>query len=99
MFENVSTGKQWDASVKDISGDILCVSQFTLYAKTSKGSKPDFHQAMKSTESMAMYHSFLAKMKTAYDADKIKDGIFGETMKVDIVNEGPVTIILDTEQK
>ncbi|KAL5036441.1 D-tyrosyl-tRNA(Tyr) deacylase [Batrachochytrium dendrobatidis] len=51
VFQGTQSGKQWDANIKDINGDVLCVSQFTLYAKTSKGNKPDFHLAMKNTES------------------------------------------------
>nr|KAJ3419121.1 D-tyrosyl-tRNA(Tyr) deacylase [Polyrhizophydium stewartii] len=91
----------WTRSVKDISGEILseAVSQFTLFAKTAKGNKPDFHLAMKSASSKEFYDQFLAKLQAAYEPTKIKDGVFGAMMVVDIANDGPVTIIIDTEDK
>ncbi|EGF82243.1 hypothetical protein BATDEDRAFT_10009, partial [Batrachochytrium dendrobatidis JAM81] len=99
VFQGTQSGKQWDANIKDINGDVLCVSQFTLYAKTSKGNKPDFHLGNSVKLVRDMYNRFLEKMRAAYDPEKIKDGVFGAMMKVDIVNEGPVTIILDTDNK
>ncbi|TPX43669.1 hypothetical protein SeMB42_g02300 [Synchytrium endobioticum] len=88
--------QQWKKSVVDADGQVLCVSQFTLYGQLYKGSKPDFHLAMKSATSKAFYESFVSKLKTSYMADKIQDGVFGAMMLVDIKNDGPVTIILDT---
>ena len=90
-------GKPWSQSVKDIDGDVLCVSQFTLQAKTSKGLKPDFHLAMKSSLSSVMYDEFLAKMRSQHP--KIHDGQFGAMMAVSIVNDGPVTILIDSKDK
>ncbi|KAI1316259.1 D-tyrosyl-tRNA(Tyr) deacylase [Mortierella claussenii] len=90
--------KMWAKSVVDIGGEILCVSQFTLYGQVIKGSKPDFHLSMKSETSKAMYHDFLDRLKKAYHADRIKDGEFGAMMLVNIANDGPVTLELDSRK-
>jgi D-tyrosyl-tRNA(Tyr) deacylase len=75
------------------------VSQFTLFAKTSKGSKPDFHRAMKSARSRDFYAHFLEQLREKYSSDKIQEGAFGEMMEVQIVNDGPVTITIDSRNK
>ncbi|CAA7270963.1 unnamed protein product [Cyclocybe aegerita] len=90
--------KMWKASVKDIDGDILCVSQFTLLANTTKGNKPDFHRAMSSKASRKMYGTFLDALKASYKADKVRDGRFGAMMSVSLTNEGPVTFTLDSRK-
>ena len=76
----------------ELGGEVLCVSQFTLYARTSKGTRPDFHLSMSGTEAKPFYDAFLAKMRNMYAEDKIHDGEFGAMMDVSLVNEGPVTI-------
>ncbi|KAI0759479.1 D-Tyr tRNAtyr deacylase-like domain-containing protein [Irpex lacteus] len=91
-------GAMWKKNVKDIEGDVLCVSQFTLYANTSKGSKPDFHRAMGSERSREMYNVFLDRMRSLYSAEKIQDGRFGAMMNVSLTNEGPVTFTLDSRK-
>jgi len=95
LFSN-EEGAFWKKSVKDLDLEILCVSQFTLYAVTKKGSKPDFHLAMKTEEAQKFYNKFLDKLRAAYKPEKIKDGKFGAMMNVSLVNDGPVTIIIDT---
>lgn len=90
--------KMWAKSVTDIGGEILCVSQFTLYGQVIKGSKPDFHLSMKSDTSRAMYHDFLDRLGKAYHPDRIKDGEFGAMMIVNIANDGPVTLELDSRK-
>ncbi|GJJ69303.1 D-aminoacyl-tRNA deacylase [Entomortierella parvispora] len=90
--------RMWAKSVVDIGGEILCVSQFTLYGQVIKGSKPDFHLSMKSTQSKDMYHDFLARLRKAYKSDRIKDGEFGAMMLVNIANDGPVTLELDSRK-
>ncbi|KIK62890.1 hypothetical protein GYMLUDRAFT_41751 [Collybiopsis luxurians FD-317 M1] len=90
--------KMWKASVKDIEGEILCVSQFTLLANTTKGNKPDFHRAMSSEASREMYASFLENLRESYSADKVQDGKFGAMMNVSLTNEGPVTFTLDSRK-
>eukprot|EP00041_Stephanoeca_diplocostata_P015083 m.285556 g.285556 ORF g.285556 m.285556 type:complete len:173 (-) comp19915_c0_seq1:356-874(-) len=92
-------GKEWGANVTSINGGILVVSQFTLYAKVSKGSKPDFHLAMPGDRSRILYSDVLARLEKAYKSDLVKGGQFGAMMEVSIVNDGPVTIILDSNNK
>jgi D-tyrosyl-tRNA(Tyr) deacylase len=91
-----SPDKPWKLSVMDMQLDILCVSQFTLFANIKKGTKPDFSHAMKAQGSRELYEQFLAKMRDSYQPDKIKDGEFGAMMQVEIINDGPVTIIIDS---
>ncbi|KAF5386635.1 hypothetical protein D9615_001522 [Tricholomella constricta] len=91
-------GKMWKANVKDIDGEILCVSQFTLMANTTKGNKPDFHRAMATEPSREMYTTFLEQMGQAYKPEKIQDGRFGAMMDVSLTNEGPVTFTLDSRK-
>ncbi|KAI7899209.1 D-tyrosyl-tRNA deacylase [Cokeromyces recurvatus] len=88
----------WKKGVKDAGLELLCVSQFTLQAQTIKGNKPDFHRAMKSESAKEMYALFLEKLGKAYDPSKIKDGEFGAMMLVDISNDGPVTLELDSRK-
>ncbi|KDQ61221.1 hypothetical protein JAAARDRAFT_32221 [Jaapia argillacea MUCL 33604] len=91
-------GSMWKASVKDIDGDLLCVSQFTLLANTTKGNKPDFHRGMSTDPGREMYANFLEKLRQSYKPDKIKDGVFGAMMSVSLTNEGPVTFTLDSRK-
>ncbi|XP_055377851.1 D-aminoacyl-tRNA deacylase [Condylostylus longicornis] len=94
LFED-PTGKRWQKCVKDENLEILCISQFTLYHRL-KGNKPDFHMAMQGPDAQSLYNSFLRKLGTSYNVDKIKDGKFGAYMQVHIQNDGPVTITLDS---
>ncbi|VDK68697.1 unnamed protein product [Onchocerca ochengi] len=98
MFPNVETGKRWDKSVKDLGLEILCVSQFTLYSFL-KGNKLDFHRSMTPTESQQFYQNFMSELRKAYAPERIKDGRFGAMMNVQIENDGPVTLILDSKNK
>ncbi len=97
LFDDEQTGKRWNKSAKDLGLEILCVSQFTLHY-IMKGNKVDFHMAMAGDEANAFYAEFLAEVRKAYggDADKVKDGRFGAMMKVDIANDGPVTIEIES---
>ncbi|KAH9952144.1 D-Tyr tRNAtyr deacylase-like domain-containing protein [Amylocystis lapponica] len=97
VFDDAS-GAMWKKSVKDIEGDVLCVSQFTLLANTAKGNKPDFHRAMSTEPSRQLYSSFLERMGHLYRPEKIKDGRFGAMMSVCLTNEGPVTFTLDSRK-
>ncbi|KAF8136659.1 D-Tyr tRNAtyr deacylase-like domain-containing protein [Boletus edulis] len=97
VFSDAS-GAMWKTSVKDIAGEVLCVSQFTLLANTTKGNKPDFHRAMSAESSRQLYNVFLDKMKRLYVPDRIKDGQFGAMMDVSLTNEGPITFTLDTRK-
>lgn len=86
-------------SVKDQQLEILCISQFTLYYKL-KGNKPDFHHAMSGEKAKEMYDKLLQKLGADYgDPTKIKDGVFGAMMEVQINNSGPVTIEIESPTK
>jgi len=87
----------WKSSVKEIDGEILCVSQFTLFGGTSKA-KPDFHRAMGAEASKAMYASLLDRLGALYSPERIKDGRFGAMMSVQLTNEGPVTLTVDSRK-
>ncbi|XP_019246131.1 PREDICTED: D-tyrosyl-tRNA(Tyr) deacylase [Nicotiana attenuata] len=97
LFPNEETGKTWDLSVVQKSYEILLVSQFTLYG-ILKGNKPDFHVAMPPEKAKPFYASLVEKFQKAYKQDAVKDGIFGAMMKVNLVNDGPVTMHLDSAQ-
>lgn len=83
-------------SVQDINGDILVISQFTLYASTKKGNRPSFIQAAKPAIAIPLYEVFLANLKNTF-GKQIYSGEFGADMKVALVNDGPVTIVLDSK--
>jgi D-tyrosyl-tRNA(Tyr) deacylase len=85
-------------SVKDIEGDILVVSQFTLHASTKKGNRPSYIRASKPDFAIPMYEKFITAIKTA-SGKTPQTGKFGAMMDVALVNDGPVTIIIDTKQK
>ncbi len=85
-------------SVKDTGGDILLVSQFTLQASTRKGNRPSYIRASKATIAMPVYEKMIVRLEKDL-GKKIYTGVFGADMKVALVNDGPVTIIIDTKTK
>lgn len=86
----------WRLSVKDIDGEILLVSQFTLLASVKKP-RPSFHRAMNPSSSKELYASVVEGFRQAHNRpEAVKDGLFGAMMQVHIVNDGPVTIVLDS---
>ncbi|KAI4886633.1 hypothetical protein NFI96_012753 [Prochilodus magdalenae] len=94
VFED-ENGRAWSRSVMDKELEVLCVSQFTLQC-ILKGNKPDFHLAMPAELSQPFYNNILEQMKSAYKPELIKDGQFGAYMQVNIQNDGPVTIHLES---
>ncbi|GGC84980.1 D-aminoacyl-tRNA deacylase [Flavobacterium lutivivi] len=85
-------------SVKDIDGDIIIVSQFTLHASTKKGNRPSYIKAAKPEVAIPLYEKFIFLMELEF-GKKIQTGKFGADMKVSLINDGPVTIIIDTKNK
>ncbi|EED88569.1 predicted protein [Thalassiosira pseudonana CCMP1335] len=98
LWENAS-GSPWRQHVKQMEYEILCVSQFTLYGTLSKKNQPDYKLAMKSEKAEEMYKLFLDMLKEAYAEERIKDGAFGKMMDVSLVNDGPVTLVIDSREE
>jgi len=84
--------------VTDIEGDILSVSQFTLHAKTKKGNRPSYIQAARPEIAVPLYNQFNQKLSTEIGKE-IKTGEFGANMQIELINDGPVTILIDTKNK
>ncbi|MCO5239942.1 MAG: D-aminoacyl-tRNA deacylase [Chitinophagaceae bacterium] len=85
-------------SIKETGGDILLVSQFTLHASTKKGNRPSYSRAGKGDVAMPLYEKMIARLENEL-GKKIQTGIFGADMKVALINDGPVTIIIDSKNK
>jgi D-tyrosyl-tRNA(Tyr) deacylase len=85
-------------SVKDVDGDILLISQFTLHANTKKGNRPSYIKASKPDIAIPMYEKMITQLEKDL-GKKIQTGIFGADMKVELLNDGPVTIMIDTKNK
>ena len=95
IFED-SEGKT-NLSLSDVGGELLLVSQFTLYADCKKGNRPSFIKAGKPNFANEMYEYIISKCKT-YEGLKVERGKFGADMKVELINDGPFTIVLDSEE-
>lgn len=85
-------------SLKDVGGNILLVSQFTLHASTKKGNRPSYIRASKGEVAIPMYEKMIAKLGIE-TGSPVQTGIFGADMKVALVNDGPVTIVIDSKNK
>jgi D-tyrosyl-tRNA(Tyr) deacylase len=85
-------------SVKEVAGSILLVSQFTLHASTKKGNRPSYIKASKPDFAVPMYEKMIVQLKNDLGKE-IQTGIFGADMKVKLLNDGPVTIVMDTKNK
>lgn len=84
-------------SLKDVAGEMLIISQFTLYGDTRKGNRPSFTDSAKPIEAEALYKSFIERIISNIGQEKVRKGIFGAMMQVKIINEGPVTLIVESK--
>lgn len=94
IFED-DTGKM-NKSLKDVNGELLVISQFTLYGDCRRGRRPNFMNALNGEEAEKLYNEFVVQCKE--EIDKVETGVFGAYMKVSIENDGPVTIIIDSKK-
>jgi D-tyrosyl-tRNA(Tyr) deacylase len=85
-------------SIKDINGNVIAVSQFTLHASIKKGNRPSYIKAAKPEVAIPIYQSFVNQLEVDL-GKRIQTGIFGADMKVDLLNDGPVTIIIDSKNR
>lgn len=85
-------------SLADIDGQILLISQFTLFAATKKGNRPGFTRAARPATAIPLYEQMIAKL-TELTGKQVHTGIFGADMKISLLNDGPVTILIDTKNK
>ena len=87
-----------NASLKEVEGSLLLISQFTLMAATKKGNRPSYIKAARPEQAVPLYEYFIAAMEKAL-GQKIETGVFGADMKVNLVNDGPVTIQIDSKNR
>ena len=85
-------------SVKEINGDVIVVSQFTLHAATKKGNRPSYIKASKLEIAIPLYEKFVQQMENEI-GKKVQTGVFGADMKVSLINDGPVTIVIDSKNR
>ena len=97
IFEDEN--EKMNLSLKDINGEVLVISQFTLYGDTRRGNRPSFTDAARPEKAIPLYEKFIEKMKINLGEDKIKTGIFGAMMLVKIFNDGPVTVIVESKER
>ncbi|MBC7194816.1 MAG: D-tyrosyl-tRNA(Tyr) deacylase [Caldisericia bacterium] len=84
-------------SIKDINGEIMVISQFTLYGNVKNGFRPDFIRAEKGEKAKLIYEKFIENLKK--EGFTVKEGVFGAYMQIELINDGPVTIIIDSKFK
>ena len=92
------SGGVMNLSVKEINGEILVISQFTLHASTKKGNRPSYIKAAKPEIAIPIYNQFLDQLTTEL-GKPVQSGVFGAMMEVSLVNDGPVTLVMDTKRK
>ena len=95
IFEDEN--EKMNLSIKDVSGEMLIISQFTLYGDARKGNRPSFTQAAPPAIAEDLYEKFIKRVKENIGEDKVRSGIFGEMMEVEIINDGPVTILVESK--
>lgn len=86
-------------SIRDIEGEALVISQFTLYGETARGNRPSFTEAAKPEIAISLYQKFIDRLKENIGDEKVKAGLFGAMMDIELINYGPVTIIVESKSK
>lgn len=94
IFED--SQEKMNLSLKDVDGEVLIISQFTLYGDAMKGNRPNFTEAAKAEQAEGLYLKFIQRVKNNLGDNKVKVGIFGAMMQVKIINDGPVTILVES---
>jgi D-aminoacyl-tRNA deacylase len=97
VFED--TQGKMNLDLQDVRGDVLVVSQFTLYADAQKGNRPGFSGAARADEAVPLYELFVSRMRMNLGEHRVRTGIFGAMMQVHIVNDGPVTIVIESPSR
>ena len=95
IFEDKN--QKMNLSVKETEGEVLLVSQFTLYGDTKKGNRPSFNKAAKPETAEKLYNIFASKMRKNLGTVKVKEGIFAAMMEITIINQGPVTVLVESK--
>lgn len=95
VFED--DNQKMNLSIEEIEGELLIVSQFTLYANCFNGRRPDFIDAMKGENAEALYEMFLLKIKNKFN--RVKSGVFGAMMEISLINDGPATFIIEKKSQ
>lgn len=96
IFEDEN--EKMNLSLKDVKGEVLIISQFTLYGDARKGNRPSFTEAARPEKAVEYYQKFITRVKDNIGQEKVKCGVFGAMMRVKIVNEGPVTILVESRR-
>lgn len=86
-------------NVLEVNGEIMIISQFTLHASTKKGNRPSYIRSLKAEYAIPIYNKFVQQIKIDYNKKKVITGEFGMDMKIELINDGPVTIFIDTKNK
>ena len=95
IFEDAED--KMNRSIKEVDGEMMIISQFTLYGETAKGNRPSFIDAAKPDEAIPLYEKFVSRVKSNLSDDKVKVGIFGAMMDIQLVNYGPVTVLVESK--